>query len=99
MVMTWQGRRPTRWAPIAPRAGDLPRTGWPVHQDHPLPQSGQAAHHHRYAKLVEVGDLIGDQAQREAHRAPLLEDVDPKSGRASPVEGEVQVTLRLKAGP
>jgi len=55
--------------------------------------SDRHGHDGRDAELVEVGDLVGDQPQRQADGAALPEGIDPKSRQAFPVEGEVECRL------
>ena len=73
--------------------------GGPGDEDQALGQPRQAPDHHRYAELIVVGNLVGNQSQRHGDRPALPEGVDPKSRHAFPVEGEVEVTARLEARP
>ena len=81
------------------QGGGLAGAGRAGHQNQALAEAAQPPNHERHTELIEIWDLVRDQAQRQADRAPLLEGVDPESGVAFPVEGEVEVPCRLEAGP
>ena len=81
------------------QGGGLPGAGRSCYQDQALAETGQAANDRRHAELVEVRDLVRNQAQGQADGAALFEGIDPKARLPSPVEGEVEVALRLETSP
>jgi len=79
------------------QGGGLPGTGGTGDQDQALPEPRQAANHEGDAELVKVRDLVRNEPQSQTDGATLLEGINSKSCMALPVEGEIEIAVRLGA--
>ena len=76
--------------------GGLARAGGPRAQDQPALLLGDLLEHHREAQLADGHDLDGDDAEHEAHRAALLEDVAAEAAEAGDGVGDVDLEVLLE---
>src|SRR3712207_7252618 len=75
--------------------GGLAGTGRPGHEDEAARQHREVRHRRRDAQVLELLDLVGDEAEGGAHGVALLVDVDRSEEHTSELQSRQYIVCRL----